>query len=316
MTSTLLQAEKETLLAQIERVLKVGPPSVHFANDWSRDPTSKHHIMRIFAEYTDVIWVESSGMRRPNLLNLMDLRRSIARLKRVFGGANRDRNTSRLHVLSPLSIPLPGNWLATKINGWLYRRALKKTLSRIGRADKPWLWVYNPMVAPYLDDIPHGGIIYHCVDRWWAFNDYDSALMLDWHSSVCRQADVVFASAVALLADCRKHTSHAYLVPHGVEWAHFAQAALRDMPRPSDLADITGPILGFFGLIHDWVDQDLLLHIAKSFPEATLVLIGKVQVDASRLQGIPNIRFLGQKPYAELPAYSAHFDVALIPFVF
>src|SRR5688500_1181649 len=121
MTSTPLQAEKETHLAQIERVLKGGPPIVCFANDWRGDPTSKHHIMRIFAEYTDVIWVESSGMRRPNLLNLMDLRRSIARLKRVFGGANRDRNTSRLHVLSPLSIPLPGNWLATKINGWLYR---------------------------------------------------------------------------------------------------------------------------------------------------------------------------------------------------
>jgi glycosyltransferase involved in cell wall biosynthesis len=154
------------------------------------------------------------------------------------------------------------------------------------------------------------------VDRWWEFTEYNPPLMRRYHEQLCRQADVVFASATALLEDCRPFTDKAYLMPHGVEWDHFAKAAFDPPERPADVADITGPVIGFFGLIHDWVDQDLLVRIARAHREATLVLIGRYTVDVSRLRAEPNIRLLGQKKYAELPAYSAMFDVALIPFVF
>jgi glycosyltransferase involved in cell wall biosynthesis len=171
-------------------------------------------------------------------------------------------------------------------------------------------------VAPYLRGIPRRALVYHCVDRWWAFNDYNTEVMQACHRELCEQADVTFASALALLEDCRAHTDRAELMPHGVEWAHFAQAALDPPPRPADIADLTGPIIGFFGLLHEWIDQDLLCRIAQAHREATLVLIGAAQVDVSRLQREPNIRLLGRRQYSELPAYSAAFDLALIPFVF
>jgi glycosyltransferase involved in cell wall biosynthesis len=117
------------------------------------------------------------------------------------------------------------------------------------------------------------------------------------------------------LQDCLKYTSRAYLLRHGVEWEHFARAALAPPERPAELRDIEGPIIGFFGLIHEWVDQDLLCRVAAAYPQATIVLIGRVQVDDARLRAMPNIRLLGQRPYAELPAYAAAFDVALVPFV-
>jgi glycosyltransferase involved in cell wall biosynthesis len=79
---------------------------------------------------------------------------------------------------------------------------------------------------------------------------------------------------------------------------------------------VEGPILGFFGLLADWVDVELIRRIAERFPEATVVLIGQARTDVSRLTDVPNIRLLGQKPYSELPAYSAFFDVGLIPFRF
>ena len=125
----------------------------------------------------------------------------------------------------------------------------------------------------------------------------------------------MFASSLELLQDCRPYTPHAHLLRHGVDWEHFARAALEELPRPDDLANVQGPVLGFFGLIHEWVDQDLLCRIASALPEVTIALVGKVQADVSRLERQPNIRLLGQKPYSELPAYSAAFDVALIPFV-
>ncbi len=90
----------------LDELLSGGSPIVCFANDWDGDPTSKHHIMRIFAEHTDVVWVQSCGMRRPQLSRTTDLSRIAGRLRRSFGGLRRVH--SRLHILSPLSVPLPG----------------------------------------------------------------------------------------------------------------------------------------------------------------------------------------------------------------
>jgi glycosyltransferase involved in cell wall biosynthesis len=293
--------------------LRQTPPIVCFANDWHGDPTSKHHIMRTYARHVDVLWVESSGMRRPQLSKATDLRRIGARLKRSFGGLRREQD--RLNVLSPLSVPLPGSAAAKRLNQELYRHSIRRAIRRLGLREEPLRWVYTPTVAPYLDRLPGRGLVYHCVDRWWAFADYDTEVMRECHELLCRKADVVFASANELLQDCLPFTSRAYLIRHGVEWEHFARAALEPLPRPADIADVRGPILGFFGLIHEWVDQDALCALADAFPDATLALIGKVQVDVSRLERKRNIRLLGQKGYAELPAYSAAFDVGLIPFV-
>ena len=311
MTTPIAEAER-ALDAEMARIVGRWPGIVCFANDWNGDPTSKHHIMRLYASATDVVWVESSGMRRPNLGSMMDLRRIAQRLSRAAESGRR-RPDGRVRVTSPLAVPLPGNRIAERLNGWLYKRAV--TRASMTASAPPLLWVYTPTVAPYLRHFPNSGIVYHCVDRWWAFSDYDERLMRRYHESLCRQADVVFASAFALLEDCRRYSGNAHLMPHGVEWSHFARAALEPMARPDDIHDITTPIIGFFGLIHEWVDQELLAHVAKTIPSATIVLIGKVQTDVGRLREHPNIRFVGQKPYAQLPAYASAFDVAIVPFL-
>ncbi len=306
-------AEQE-FRSQIRGMSEIAGPIVCFANDWRGDPTSKHHVMRTYAESTDVLWVESAGMRRPQLTSGHDLGRIFSKLKKAGGGLR--RAAERLHVMSPLSLPLPGNALANTVNSAVYRASIRAARRRTGMASDPLLWVYTPSVAPYLSGMRRSGMVYHCVDRWWAFSDYDSDVMRRCHVQLCRDADVVFASSAELLEDCREHTDHAHLIRHGVEWAHFARAATDDHERPDDIAGIEGPILGFFGLIHEWVDQDLVCAVADAFPAATVVLIGKVQVDDERLRSRANIRLLGQKQYADLPRYSAYFDVGLIPFAY
>lgn len=291
-----------------------GVPIVCFANDWRGDPTSKHHVMRILARSTDVLWVESSGMRVPRFWRWHDLKRIAERLRRGAQGPVGD--PSGVVVSSPVGIPLPANRAARAVNGLLYRRTVRRALARHGWTEKPLLWVYTPTVSGYLRGMPRRGLVYHCVDRWWEFGEYDTRVMRDHHERLCRDADVVFASSKALLADCEPTARAAYLVPHGVEWEHFARAALDPPPRPADIADITGPVIGFFGLLHDWVDQRVIAAIAEAFPDATVVLIGKAVVDVGALERLPNVRLLGQRPYADLPAYCAAFDVGLVPFVF
>ena len=299
---------------RLAELMRDFPPIVCFANDWRGDPTSKHHIMRLLGKHVPVLWVESSGMRRPNLASAADLRRIAGRLRRqaVAPVAPAAAAEPGVRVISPLCLPLPGNPIAERVNAWLYRQAVRGA-QPAGRP--PLLWVYQPTVAPYLDGIPRSGLVYHCVDRWWAFSEFDSKAMRRYHAELCRKADVVFASAAELQEDCRQYNPDAVLMPHGVDWDHFSRAAFAPPPRPADIADITGPIIGFFGLLHDWIDQELLLRVSEELPEATMVLIGKARVDISRLVARPNIRWLGQKPYAELPAYAAAFDVALVPFV-
>jgi glycosyltransferase involved in cell wall biosynthesis len=306
---TAVQPSLVALESELSRLMENFPAIVCFGNDIEGDPTSKHHIMRILANYVPVYWVESAGMRWPRLTSISDLRRIAHRLHR----AAVPPRSANLTVLSPVSIPLPGNPIAEKINGWIYRRKIRAAVQRERRP--PLLWVYIPTVAPYLKGMPNSGVVYHCVDRWWAFSEYDRDVMRRHHASLCTRAKSVFASATELRTDCEQFTDNVHLLPHGVEWEHFSKAALGNLEIPEDVRDLRKPVIGFFGLLHDWIDQRLLKAVARACPEATLLLIGKARVDLSELLQEPNVRWIGQKPYEQLPAYAAIFDVALVPFV-
>src|SRR5262249_49238986 len=85
-------------------------------------------------------------------------------------------------------------------------------------------------------------------------------------------------------------------------------------PVPDDIQSLRKPVIGFFGLIADWVDLPLVRFLAQSRPQWTFVLIGKVVTSLEPFDGLPNVHVLAQKPYALLPGYAKAFDVALLPF--
>lgn len=289
------------------------PPVVAFANDWSTDPTSKHHLMRLLAERTPVLWIETTGMRRPTVTSAADWRRIVAKLRRM-GGALRP-GAPGLTVLSPPALPFPTSAIARRLNAWLYRRAVRRAMKQLGWTEPPVLWVYTPTAARYLDGLPARGVVYHCVDRWWAFDDYDSREMRACHEILCRRADQVFVSSMELKADCDQLSPQVQYLPHGVDWAHFHQAVTQPFTRPSDLPEPGRPIVGFIGLIDTWIDLQLFIDIARRHPDADVVLIGASRVPMDALAGLPNVHLLGRKPFAELPAYLKACDVTLVPFL-
>ena len=129
------------------------------------------------------------------------------------------------------------------------------------------------------------------------------------------KADLVLVCSSKLLVAKKRLNPRTFLVTHGVDYAHFRSATNLGMPIADELRGLQRPILGFHGLIADWVDLRLVAELAKLRPDWSIVLVGKADTNLSAIEGLPNVRYLGHRPYARLPEYLRGFDVALLPFV-
>ena len=290
--------------------LLAGTDIVAFANDWTADPTSKHHIMRRFSRTNDVLWIEAAGMRTPKLTSAYDRKRLLLKAKAILRESR--PVLDRLHVMTPPALPFPKSALAKQANAALYRFSIGRELKRLRLDSAPLICSFVPQCAPYIRHLPRAFTMYYCVDRWSAFEGFDPSTMERGEAELCRNSDLVIASAEDLAERCRRHASNVHYVPHGVDFEHFA-SALEPGDLPADLAGIPEPRVGFFGLIHEWVDTDLIGRLADALPYS-FVLIGSAKSDLSELQRRPNVFLLGRKPYAELPAYSRGFQASLVPF--
>jgi glycosyltransferase involved in cell wall biosynthesis len=129
------------------------------------------------------------------------------------------------------------------------------------------------------------------------------------------KADMVVVSSSRLYETKHRYNPNTFLVTHGVDVAHFRNACLPTVAPPADCAELKGPVIGFFGLIADWVDLEVVRYLAASRPNWSLLLIGEVQTDTSALRELSNVHLLGRRSYESLPAYCKAFDVAILPFV-
>lgn len=290
-------------------VLK-GRDIVCFSNDWDGDPLSKMHAMKILARDNRILWVNSIGNRRPTA-SAKDVKRIF---KKIAGAAVglRERHPN-IHVLTPLAIPFYGNELVRAANGALVKAQVKHSMDKLGFKDVI-SWSFLPSSAPVSGTLGESLVVYHCVDEFSAFSDAPASEIRELERRLLLKADVVLCSSEKLRADKARTNSNAHLVQHGVDLEHFNRAFAPETTIPDELKGAPGPIIGFWGLIADWVDLKLIRYVADSFSGGTVVLVGSSSTDMSPLDGARNIRFLGRKPYADLPRYAKAFDVALMPF--
>jgi len=128
------------------------------------------------------------------------------------------------------------------------------------------------------------------------------------------RADVVFTGGQSLYEAKRTQHSNVHLFPSSIDVYHFAQARERQ-EEPADQAAIPHPRLGFFGVIDERMDLLLVEQVAHLRPDWHVVLIGPiVKINPNNAPQAPNIHYLNQKPYDQLPQYLAGWDVALMPF--
>ena len=281
-----------------------------FAHDWNGDPTSKTHIMRILSEKNRILWVDSIGMRRPTVSG-RDARRLARKLRQITRGLV--TVNPNLHVASPLVLPLPGVPGVDRLNATLLSASLRYFARRAGLT-RPIVWTFLPTTVGLLGRLGESRVIYHCVDEYSAFAGVPREALRRMEAELVRRADLVLASSETLAEARRRVNPRTFFVSHGVDVAHFSRALDPALPRPADVAGLAGPVIGFFGLLAEWIDLELLAAIARRRPHWTLLLLGKATVDTGALRALPNVRLVGQKPYAALPAYCRAFDVGLIPF--
>ncbi|MEP0917462.1 glycosyltransferase family 1 protein [Leptolyngbya sp. DQ-M1] len=178
---------------------------------------------------------------------------------------------------------------------------------------KPILWYYTPIALSFTNHLDPLCIVYDCMDELSAFKGASNALK-DWETELFKRADVVFTGGQSLYEAKQHQHPNVHAFPSSIDAAHFAQAKSITVD-PQDQAGIAHPRLGFYGVIDERMNLELVDRIAQARPDWQLVLIGPVaKIDPGSLPCRPNIHYLGSKSYQELPHYLAHWDVALLPF--
>ncbi len=288
-----------------------GQDIVCFANDWHNDPTSKHQVMKLLSRENRILWINSIAMRKPSA-TASDLKRILNKLKGWSKGL--DQINENLFVFTPIVLPLPSSPMARKINAWLLRQSIRYYTRKLNMNDIQ-LWTFVPTMVELAGQLNEKKLIYYCVDEWSKFSFMDGNSLRQMEIDLMKKADIVFVTADHLLKDKIQFNPNTHLIAHGVDHDHFSKALYQGMELPKDVREIKKPILGFFGLIHEWIDLELIEFIAKARPDWSIVMIGKVSVDDRAVRTLKNVHLLGQKAYEALPAYCKAFDVGLIPFV-
>ncbi|MDX3905162.1 MAG: glycosyltransferase family 1 protein [Pigmentiphaga sp.] len=192
------------------------------------------------------------------------------------------------------------------------RSLLNDRLRRV-RQKSLLLWYYTPMSLAFSAHLSPALVVYDCMDELSAFRGAPPQLVQR-ETQLLSIADVVFTGGVSLYEAKRVFNPNTHPFPSSVDLAHFT-AARGSLPEPADQAAIPGPRMGFYGVIDERFDVALLDELAARRPDWSFVMVGPVvKIDAAVLPRRPNIHYLGQKPYSELPAYLGGWSVALMPF--
>ena len=174
-------------------------------------------------------------------------------------------------------------------------------------------WYYTPMALNFTDQFTPIAAVYDCMDELSAFKGAHSQLPL-LEKKLFRHVDLVFTGGQSLYEAKRGQHPAVHAFPSSIDALHFGKAR-NAVTDPEDQAQIPHPRLGFFGVIDERFDVDLLDQIALRRPDWHFVMIGPVvKIDPATLPGHANVHYLGGKKYSELPDYLAGWDIALLLF--
>lgn len=175
-------------------------------------------------------------------------------------------------------------------------------------------WFYSPFYIYFLRYFQPRGIVYDCMDELSAFKNASPNLPR-YEKELLSQADIVFTGGKSLYESKKRLNPNTFCFPSSVDAAHFARALDVQTPLPADIQAIQRPIVGFYGVIDERIDLDLLKQVATQLPHISFVMIGPVvKIDETTLPKNKNIYYLGKKEYSQLPEYLKAFDITMMPF--
>jgi glycosyltransferase involved in cell wall biosynthesis len=280
-----------------------------FGEDWGALPSSTQHLVSHLALDRKVVWINSIGLRRPRL-SWRDLHRVWAKLCSSQG----DQSTNNLSypsqqfsVISPLTLPAPRTTWARKLSSRLLVSKIRPVLQQL-KIKAPILWTSLPTAVDVAGELGESALVYYCGD------DFSELAGVDHHTVRQRERQLILRSDLVLAASNtlaeKLPSDKVRLLPHGVDIKHFSSPA----PRAHDLPTDGRPIAGFYGSISEWLGLELMTSTISRMPDWHFVFIGKSVIDLTPLKQFHNVHLLGPRAHQDLPAYSQHWNVSLLPF--
>lgn len=275
--------------------------------DWDFNWQGHQEVMSaLAAEGNRVLFVENTGVRAPKLSDLPRLKRRLVNWWRGTKGFRQEQQT--LYVYSPVVLPFPHSRLARWVNRTLLVRALKRWggATHFGR---PIIWTFLPtrLVVDLIDRLDPQLVVYYCIADFDQLTSQPRALARS-ERMLLDRADVVFVQGEDLRQRCLPHPN-VHIFPFGVNVSVFSP----NVAASSEVLGLKHPIVGYVGGVHRHVDLALMERLAREI-DGTLLLVGPVQVDASRLERLSNVVFAGLQPHACVPGFVKGFDVGIVPY--
>ncbi len=193
---------------------------------------------------------------------------------------------------------------------------IRRALSQLGKRERPILWTYLPHSADLVGTLGEKLVVYDCVDDHAAYTGWRPETITALEERLLARADVVFVTARGLYEAKKDLCREIHLIPNAADVELFRRALDPATPPAPELEDLPRPVIGFVGVIHDWIDTDLLAGLARRRPEWSFVLVGPAGpgVDLKPLRELSNVHLLGRRDKEDLPRYLKGFDVCLNPF--
>lgn len=287
----------------------VAPPErldwIVFAEDWGGHPSTTQHLAAQLPQDDRILWIDSLGMRSPRL-SREDGARIARRLRTMIGPStpNRDAAPARApdRVLRLPFLPWHGRGWCRALNRRVIGRAVITAARRLAMR-RPLVLTANPISAHYRDALPTGPVIYLRLDDYASLPGVDARLIAASEPGLIAHADLVVAPNAALMPS---HARRTLLLPQGVDVHRFATVPL----HPPDTR-----VIGYWGMIDEWLDVDLVTEVARSMPNWTFELRGPARREiADRLRGLSNVRVLDPVPHHRLAAAGARWRGAWAPY--
>ena len=281
--------------------------------DWDFIWQGHQEIMStLAAQGHRVLFVENTGVRAPKLRDMPRLQQRIRNWARGTRGFREERQN--LFVLSPIVVPLP----YSRVARWLNRTVLAHLIRRWMRAvewSRPIVWTFlpTPLAHDLIDRLDPALTVYYCIDDL-ASSSLEARRITGSEEAMFRRADLVFVTSEKLRLRAAAFSPRVHFFPFGVRFHAFAEARMSSASPPKDMSALPRPIVGYVGGMHQWVDQDLIVEVARRLPHVSFTFVGPPQCDLSRLEACSNVILLGAKPHAQLPSYIREFDIGIVPY--
>ena len=287
-----------------------GRDIIIFSDDWGRLPSTLQHITKELLKENRIFWIGSLGLRKPNL-NLNDFKRAAKKLANVFSKKESIESADQKspNQLHPFIIPFHNYKLIRYFN----KNSLKKKLYQAIELHKivnPVLLTSSPLVSDIVGEIGESSSHYFCLDDYSKLEGTFKEL-IDFERELLQKVNTSFSVSDILVNTRKPSNGKSYFLPQGVNCEHFQK---RINLIPDEIKKIPKPVAGFFGLISEWINLDVIEKCLSTYPNYSFIFIGKSLRNLDSLKQFKNFFYLGEIQYSILPNYASLFDLGLIPF--